>query len=134
MATATAVNVGGPRRARLWFGVLAAPLAWSVQLVVGWALEEMIACTPGAGFSGVIWGVDVRTLILAMNAALGGIVLAALASSVRARGRLRAANHSTGEVDRWMATAGIINSVVFGILVFTGFLPPLTLEVCRTTP
>lgn len=120
--------------ASLWFVVLAGPLAWATMLVVDYALEEVIACTPGAAFSGAIWGLGVRPFILAINGALIAIVLAALVTSVVRFRRLGRGDGSTGGVARWMALAGIINSVIFGIGVAAGFLPPLLLRACEVTP
>lgn len=133
MTTETSAAAETRGTGSLWFGVLAAPVAWFTMLLVDYALEEVIACTPGAGFAGAILGLDVRAVILGVNAVLLGVAVAALTVSV-VRFRRLAHDEATGRVARWMAGAGIINSVVFGLVVAVGFVPPLLLDTCVVTP
>ena len=60
-----------------WFGLLGAPLAWTVQLVVGYGVTEA-RCNP----VGLLWGVGVDTWEIALMAAAGAVVLLAEASAV----------------------------------------------------
>jgi hypothetical protein len=59
-----------------WFGLLGAPLAWSVQHVVGYGVTEA-RCSPGGAHWGV--GVDAWEISL-MLAAVAVILLAELAA------------------------------------------------------
>lgn len=133
MTTETSAATETRGTGSLWFGVLAAPVAWFTMLLVDYAIEEVIACTPGAGFAGTILGLDVRAVILGVNAVLLVVALAALTVSV-VRFRGLADDEATGRVARWMAGAGIINSVVFGLVIAVGFAPPLILDTCVVTP
>jgi hypothetical protein len=55
-----------------WFGLLGAPLAWSVQLVVGYGVTEA-RCEPG----GARWGVSVDTWEISLMIAAGAVVILA---------------------------------------------------------
>lgn len=117
----------------LWFGALGAPLAWFAMLYVNYGLEEVIACSPGARPMGEIWGLGLRPFVLLVNGGLFAVAVAALLVSVVWYRRLRD-DASVGRVGRWMALAGIINSVTFGLVLAVGFVPPLILGTCRVTP
>lgn len=125
----------GPRGVvALWFGALAAPLAWFAMLYVNYGLEEVIACSPGAGPTGEIWSLPLRSFVLLVNGGLFAVAVAALLVSVIWYRRLRDTDDSVGGVARWLALAGIIDSVVFGLVLAGGFVPPLILETCQVTP
>ena len=53
-----------------WFGLLGAPLAWSVQLVLGFGVTEA-RCSVG----GSRWGVDVDTWQISLMIAAGAVVV-----------------------------------------------------------
>ena len=53
-----------------WFGLLGAPLAWTVQLVVGYGVTEA-RCEPG----GSRWGVSVDTWEITLMIAAGAVVI-----------------------------------------------------------
>ena len=55
-----------------WFGLLAAPLAWTVQLVLGFGVTEA-RCNPG----GARWGVAVDTWQISLMIAAGAVVILA---------------------------------------------------------
>lgn len=125
----------GPRGPiALWFGALGAPLAWFAMLYVNYGLEEVIACSRGARPMAEIWGVGLRSFVLLVNGGLFAVAVAALLVSVIWFRRLRDADESVGGVGRWMALAGIINSVTFGLVLAVGFVPPLILGTCEVTP
>lgn len=121
--------------ALLWFGVLGAPSAWAVGLVSGYSLEEWFACSPATTDQGEILGIGVRVLGLVIPVAMSAIALAAGIASARCLGRIpsRPADHIT-ERARWMAWAGIFNSVLYGLATAVTVAAPLLLGVCETTP
>jgi hypothetical protein len=55
-----------------WFGLLGAPLAWAVQLVVGYGVSEA-RCDVG----GARWGVSVDTWQISLMIAAGAVVVLA---------------------------------------------------------
>jgi len=126
------------RSAALWYGVLAGPVLWVVQLYVNYQWEEVLACSPAARSSGTVAGLSVRTWILLVNAVATAGTVAALAVAVRCRrrtGPTEAGGVRTTEFRRdvahWMARAGIINSLLFLLLIIVGFAPPLLLDACQ---
>ena len=120
----------------LWFGVLAAPLAWGVQLVVNYSLEEWFACSSSAEERGVILSLGVKSVATLVNvamtavAAAGGLVAYLCLRRIKAQPRDPTAGGRAG----WMAVVGLINTFVFLPLILPGFAPPLFLDVCQTLP
>src|SRR5205807_2493444 len=69
-----------PSRSRwLWFGVLAGPVLWGVQLYVNYQWEELEACSPSATHRGVVLGLSVGTWIVLLNTVASAVILAGLA-------------------------------------------------------
>jgi hypothetical protein len=60
-----------------WFGLLGAPLAWAVQLVVGFGVTDA-RCSPGSAR----WGVGVDTWEISLTVAAGAIVILAEVAAV----------------------------------------------------
>jgi len=60
-----------------WFGLLAAPLAWCVQLVLGFGVAQA-SCSAGSAR----WGIDAETWELSLMAAALVVVLLAEACAV----------------------------------------------------
>ena len=127
------------RSAALWFGVLAGPILWFVQLNVNYQWEEFEACSSSATDRGVVLGIGVRTLVLLVNAVITAVVLAALVGAVRRyrqtavmeAGGVRASEHHR-DIAHWMAFAGIINSVLFLLIIVVGYAPAIMLKTCQT--
>jgi len=124
---------------RLWFGVLAGPLLWFAQLNVNYQWEEFLACSPSSTHRGDVLGLDVRTWVVLVNLAVATGTLAALAVSVRCWRRtsvVPVGGISTTEHRRdtahWMALAGMANSLLFLLLIVTGFGPAVILKTCQT--
>lgn len=120
---------------RLWFGLLAAPIAWTLELIVNYSLEEWFACAPSTQARGEVLGLGVDTVALVVTSALAGIALAGLLVSLGCRRALRTSGE--GDVDqraRWMALAGIFNSVLYLVIILVSYGPPALLDVCRTSP
>ena len=59
-----------------WFGLLAAGLAWTAQLVLGFGVS-IAACSAGSGR----WGVDVHTWVIVLTADSGQATLQEVAST-----------------------------------------------------
>ncbi len=141
----------------LWFGVLAGPMLWFGQLNVNYQWEEFLACSPSnTTHRGEILGLDVRLWVVMVDAAVTLVVLAALATSVRAwrrtsvvpvggvstavGGSRRPCQGDTPcppgshrrDVAHWMALAGMANSIVFLLLIVSGFAIPLILKRCQS--
>jgi hypothetical protein len=122
----------------LWFGVLAGPLLWFIQLYVNYQWEEVLACSPSATDRGVVLGIGVRTWVVLVNGVVTAIVLVALAGSVRCyrrtevveAGGIRTTEHHR-EVAHWMAFAGIVNSLLFLLLILVGYAPGIVLKTCQ---
>lgn len=119
----------------LWFGLLGAPLAWVTQLLVNYSFEEWFACSPAAAERGEVAGLSVTTAALLVTALLTAVALAAGAVSLRCLRRIpRSEDSATSGRARWMARAGIMNSVLYTVALFVSFAPPLVLEICRSSP
>ena len=127
------------RSKALWFGVLAGPLLWFVQLNVNYQWEELGACSPSNTHRGLVFGVGVRTLVVVVNAAVAVVVAAALVGSVRCYRRtgpveahgVRTTEHRR-DVAHWLALAGLANSILFLLLIVVGFAPAAVLRTCQT--
>jgi hypothetical protein len=119
----------------LWFGVLGSPAAWGGHLVLNYSLEEWFACAPATTDPGEILGFTVRQVSLTVNSLMA---LAAAAAGLVALGcwrRLRrVADGDTTQRARWMAYAGTVEGAVFLGMILLGYLPPLVLRTCATTP
>lgn len=117
--------------ALMWFGVLGAPFAWTVQFVVGYASLEA-ACNA----AGQRWGVSPHAYTL--TATIVGTVIAVLAG-LAAIHAFRATRGSAGEGGsdeappkgriHFMATVGITITPLFLFIILMGglgatFFPP----------
>ena len=120
--------------AALWFGVLGGPVAWSTQLVVNYSLEEWFACAPSTTAQGEVLGLQVPTAALIVSTALTMIAVAAGVVSVLCYRSMRADGDEVATRERWMALAGIMNSVLYLIVILASFGPPLLLDVCEVSP
>ena len=117
----------------LWFGVLGAPLAWTIQLLLTYSLEEWFACSRSVQDSGEVLGLGVRTVATAITSALALVALAAGIVSVSCFRNLRRKSGGDAlERAHWMALAGIMNSVLYLMIILLSYGPPALLEVCIT--
>jgi hypothetical protein len=109
-----------------WFGLLGAPLAWAVQLVVGYGLEEA-DCSAG----GMRWGLSTEPWQVALTACAAAIALAGgvsaliLLREIRGRG-----GDPLGRVS-FMAAGGVLVSGVFLSLILLGGLGAIVLPECE---
>jgi amino acid permease len=118
--------------AALWFGVLAGPAAWSIQVLIGYSAEE-IACSSGSQ-TDELAGIGIETLIIAVNAALTAITFIALVVSFRRYQHDRRGDPTTGARATWMGLAGVMVSALFLVVLVSGFAPMLFLTTCTPTP
>jgi hypothetical protein len=107
----------------LFFGLLAAPLAWTAQLVVGYGIGDA-RCS----VAGMRWGLDSETGTAALLAATAAIALAGLGVAwVLER---RAARDERGRI-AFLAGSGVFVSAVFLVLILLGGIAALSIEHCR---
>jgi hypothetical protein len=114
--------------AALWFGVLGSPVAWLGHLLLNYSLEEWFACSPATTdkVGQVSWTLN---SLMALTAAAAGLI--SLASWRRLR---RASDGDVLDRERWMAFAGMVEGVIFVGAILLGYLPPLLLDTCATSP
>jgi hypothetical protein len=123
-----------PRSTWGWLGVLVGPTAWAAQLMTSWGFGEVIACSPAARRGGVILGLELNAFVAIVNAVLLAVtVVAGVGSFVELR-RVRArADPTPGERATWLATAGVMTSVLFAVLIAVSFIPIGLISGCETT-
>ena len=114
--------------AALWFGVFGGPAAWCLQILIGYNVEEIV-CASGSQ-SQTVLGIGVEVLIVALHIGLTCVTLAAGLVSYRCWRRAGEGDASTGGRARWMAAAGMMVSILFLIIIVSGFVPALFLETC----
>lgn len=114
-----------------WVGVLTGPTAWIVQLLSSWALGEVVGCAPGNTSPGEVLGLQVEAVAGIVNAILLVLtMLAGVGSFVELRGIRVRSDTSVGERATWLATAGVLTSVLFAVLIATSFVPIVLLGEC----
>ncbi len=113
------------RRASVWFGILAGPVAWTLQGLLGWFFGERICTSMSIG--------GVRTTM----GAIGVIAFAAAAAGAMAgwRNLRQAAGSHPAHTEAWdlaefMSLAGLLVSSVFALGIFWAALPALMLSHC----
>jgi uncharacterized membrane protein HdeD (DUF308 family) len=112
-----------------WIGVIAAPLAWVVQLIAGYAFQEA-GCAPGSGTP--VLDVDTEPWIAAVSAVAIAAAVVGIASSVVT---LRGATHD-GEADprgriAFMGDVGVLVSVIFLAVIVLGAVALPALDACH---
>ncbi len=118
----------------LWFGALGAPAAWTVQLLLTYSLEEWFACSPSATTRGVVVGLEVPTAGLLISGTLTIVAIGAGVVALSCYRKMRTASGDAATRARWMALAGIMNSILYLIVTLASFGPPLLLDVCEVSP
>ncbi len=116
-------------RARLeflqWFGLLAAPLAWTVQLVAGFGIADA-ACDGVGGVSVTPYAVTLTTVALA-------VTLAAEAAAVLVfRELATVADDASGPAGRlrFFATAALLGNALFFVIIILSGLGSLVNLPC----
>jgi hypothetical protein len=120
----------GRGSALLWFGVLAGPAAWSVEVIVGYGVEE-VACSSGSTSVeleglGVEAVIVVLTVVLAAATAFAGLVAFACLRRLRAPSA-----PDVGGRSEWMAIVGIATSAIFLIMIVVNLFSVVLLGVCE---
>jgi hypothetical protein len=119
----------------LWFAVLGSPAAWLGHLGVNYSLEEWFACAPATTHPGEILSIGVDAFSLLVNTAMAVVAAAAgLTGLLWWRRSTSRTDGDTLERARWMAFAGAVEGALFLGFILLGYLPPLLLDTCATTP
>jgi hypothetical protein len=118
---------GGSRL--LWFGVLAGPVAWSLQILIGYNLEE-IACNPGSQTQKLA-GAEIEPVVVWLTLATSALALAGVLVSLSCWRRVRTADNTTPDRRaEWMAWAGIVTSGLFAFWILVALFVPGFLVAC----
>jgi hypothetical protein len=116
-------RTGTVANALLLYGLLAAPLAWAAQLVVGYGIGEA-ACSPAA------LG-DARPGEAALTAVTAAAALTGLFVATRSwREERRRHADPRGRIE-FMATGGVLVSAVFLVLILLGGITAVSISPCR---
>jgi hypothetical protein len=119
---------------KLWFGTLGAPAAWITHLVVGYSTEEWFACSPSNTSPGEILGLTVQQFIIIITVVFAFVAAAAGLVSFSCLRKIQAADNTESPRARWMAIAGIMNSVLYLLIILGGTAPGIILDICKTSP
>ncbi len=117
-------------RLLLWAGLLVGPTVWMVQLFSLYAIEDLVACAPASQTPGRILGVSIDPIALAITAVTAGLTIAAGIGAYAAWKRARALGREAVGY-RWMGIAGIMNSVLFLLVIVIKAAPVFILGVCE---
>ncbi|MGZ4280836.1 MAG: hypothetical protein ACXVFC_07445 [Gaiellaceae bacterium] len=111
-----------------WFGLLAAGLAWTAQLVLGFGVS-IAACS--AGSAG--WGLDVRTWAIVLTAAGATIALLAEAAAVTVFLDARDADEYGSPPwgrRHFLAVAAIVGNLLFFVAILLNGLAVFSHSTC----
>lgn len=129
---------GSPREGKgttvlLWTVFLVPLVAWMLQLFALYMLEDFISCTPGSQTPGLIMGIGVKPIALAITGILGLATIVTGILSFRFWKRTRENGWREEELPagRWLALGGILQSILFSFIILIKIVPPLILGVCE---
>ena len=110
----------------LWYGVLAAPLAWATVIAAGYFLQDA-GCPPAS--SGDIWGVDVSAVSVGVIIVCAAI---AAAGAIVALHEIRVARSTEDRRGRaqFMAVAGLLGSLLFLLAIVLSGIAFIPLSSC----
>jgi hypothetical protein len=115
-----------------WFGLLGAPLAWTVQHVTGFALTQAQCGGAGAG-----WDVHVDAWTIAVTAPAAAIAILAELASIKVFRETRSAEGAGGSEEpppkgrvHFLATVGIVISPLFLFIILMSGLGTVFLPEC----
>jgi hypothetical protein len=112
-----------------WFGLLGAPLAWTVQLVLGYGVTEA-RCS----LANTRWGVSLDTWELALMAGAAAVVLLAEAAAVFVYHSTRGVEYSGSPPlgrRHFFATASSLGNVLFLAAILMSGLAAVHHVPCR---
>jgi hypothetical protein len=72
-------------------------------------------------------------MALIVTGTLGAVALAGGLTALHCYRKLRAATETDSRA-KWMAVAGIMNSILYLIVILASVAPPLLLQVCELSP
>jgi hypothetical protein len=110
----------------MWFGVGAPPIAWALQLIAGWMLDEA-----HCGDGGMRWGIDDHLwegIISAIAIAVAASGVVAAASSMRT---VRGGGGDARGRAAFLAVTSLSAGLVFLFLTILTLVGVLSLEPCR---
>jgi hypothetical protein len=113
-----------------WAGVLVGPIAWMAQLLLSWAVGEILACGRAVVDPGRVLGIDANAVVAIMNAVLLALTAVAGIGSLVELRAIRRSDPTPGGRATWLATAGVMTSVLFVVLIATSFVPVALIEGC----
>jgi hypothetical protein len=112
-----------------WFGLLGAPLAWTVQLVLGFGVTEA-RCNVG----GSRWGVAVDTWQISLMVAAGAVVIFAEFCAVTLYAVTREVSYD-GQAPigrrRFFVTASSLGNVLFLVIILLSGIAAVDHVACR---
>jgi hypothetical protein len=120
--------------AGLWFGILGGPIAWVLHLLIGYSLEEWFACSPSATTRGEVLGMDVRSVTVLITIVFGTVAAAAALVALRYLRRAPRPGDEGPMRVRWMAVVGMMNSILYLLIILGGLGPAFILDVCEVSP
>ena len=137
MANAATAPTSPPNRASRstwgWLGLLVGPTAWAVQLMANWAFGEVIACSPAARPPGIVLGFDVNAFNAIVNAVLLALTALSGVGAFLELRRIRSRRDETpAQRATWLATAGVMTSALFTLLIAVSFIPLGLIPGCET--
>jgi len=115
----------------VWYGVLAGPSVWWMQLLLDYGLDEAVVCAPGNRTRGLFFTTVIGTVIQIVNAVATVLTVLAFAVSYRCYRRLRGGDSTNANRARWMAIAGMFDSALFLMLVVMKFVPAFFFHSCE---
>jgi hypothetical protein len=112
-----------------WFGLLGAPLAWTVQLVLGYGVTEA-RCHPG----GSRWGVAVDTWEISLMIAAGAVVVLAELCAIVLYLATREVSYDDGPPlgrRHFFVTASSLGNVLFLVIILLSGIAAVEHVPCR---
>lgn len=119
-----------PLNVRLWFGLLGAPLVWTVQHLTGYALTEA-GCGAASRRSPV--AIDTATLVVSATAAACAVLAALFSLTVVLETREASGEHDPPPASRvhFLAVVGMTIAPLFFLIILMSGLGAVLLPNCR---
>jgi len=110
----------------LWFGLAAPPLAWALELVVGYGIDDA-ACARGS----MRWGIDDHLWQAVVLVVTGSVGVAGLLAAVWSFRTVRAGRGDPRGRTEFLAVSALSAGLLFVLLTVMTGLGVLFLEECR---